>query len=172
MSQSNLTTVVKNNNVESIEIVFKELDEPQLSKTILIILSVILSVLCILGYFGIVWFERFGSDLKRICINRIMSSLSWTIIVWYIAVQPLDILLYFYRPLPELFCLCFSLVKHTLIVQCILFYDSIIIVRFVLIFCLKAPQNFKDDFWYCFINIYIVIFRLLAKVMCFLNDLV
>ena len=161
MSQNNLTPAVKNNSYESNEIFFKELDEPRLSKTIFITISVILSVLCILGYFGIVWFERFGSDLKRIAINRIMSSLSWTVIVWYIAAQPLDICLYFYRPLPELFCFGLSLLKHALIVQCILFYDSIIIVRFVLIFCLKAPQNFKDDFWYCYINFGIIIFRLL-----------
>ena len=159
---------MNNVSVDYNEMLFKEFDKPRWSKTILTIISVILSVLCILGYFGIVWFERFGSDLKRICINRIISSLCWTTILWYILVQPFQIFLVFYRPLPDIFCFCLLLVKLTLLMQTILFYDSIIIVKFILIFCLKSPQNFRDDFWYCFINLVITIFRLIKKVMCFL----
>ena len=77
LSTNHLKTVLNNSNEDYNEIFFKELDAPRLSKHILIVISVILSVLCIFGYLGIIWFERFGSDLKRICINRIMSSLCW-----------------------------------------------------------------------------------------------
>ena len=141
------------------EMYFKELDAPRLSKNIVITLSVILPVLCVFGYLGIIWFERFGSDLKRICINRLISSLCWTIILWFILAHPLAIFLYFYRPLPEFFCFYLVFLNQTVLVQCILFYDAIIIVRFVLIFYLKNPQNFHDDFWYCYINIVTVMSR-------------
>ena len=162
LSENSLTSAMKNSSVNSNEMFFKELDEPRLSKTIFIVMSVILSLLCIVGFFGIIWFERFDSDLKRVCINRIISSLSWTDIFWFTVVQPIDIFLYFYRPIPELFCFCHLLLKNILALQGMLFYDSIIIVRFILIFCLKSPINFQDDFWYCFINISIANFRLLA----------
>jgi hypothetical protein len=68
--------------------------------------------------------------------------------------------------MPEIFCLSFLLLKNYLVVQCILFFDAIIILRFVLIICMKSPQNFQDDFWYSFINIQIAIFRFLKKVVC------
>ena len=149
------TSALRNND----EMFFKELDAPQLSKNILITLSAVLPVLCVFGYLGIIWFERFGSDLKRICINRIMSSLCWTIIFWFIFVHPLDIIVYFHRPIPEFFCFYQVFLNQTLLLQCIWFYDAIAIVRFVLIFYRKNPQNFHDDFWYCFINIVTVISR-------------
>ena len=141
------------------EMYFKEFDAPRLSKHICITLSAILPVLCVFGYLGIIWFERFGSDLKRIFINKILSSLCWTVIFWFIFVHPLDIFIYFYRPLPDIICLYLIFLSPTVLVQCILFYDAIIIVRFLLIFCLKNPQNFYDDFWCCFINIVTVISR-------------
>ena len=159
LSTNHPSAVLNYSNVDYNEIFFKELDAPRLSKHILITISVILSVLCIFGYLGIIWFERFGSDLKRICINKILSSLCWTIILWFILVHPMTLFLYSYRPVPEFFCFYLLFLNQTLVLECILFFDAIIIVRFVLIFCLKSPQNFYDDFWYCFINIVTVISR-------------
>ena len=159
LSANHFTTLLNYSNVDYNEIFFKELDAPRLSKHILIAISVILSGLCIFGYLGIIWFERFGSDLKRICINKILSSLCWTVIFWFIFVHPLNFFLYSYRPVPDFFCFYLLFLNQTLVTECILLFDGIIIVRFVLIFYLKNPQNFHDDFWYCFINIVTVISR-------------
>ena len=84
-SENHLITM-NNVSVDYNEMLFKEFDKPRWSKTILTIISVILSVLCILGYFGIVWFERFGSDLKRICLyqqNYLISLLDNNPLVYF-----------------------------------------------------------------------------------------
>jgi hypothetical protein len=39
------------------------------------------------AYFGIIWFENFGSDKKRTVINKLISSLSSVLIVWNVTVQ-------------------------------------------------------------------------------------
>jgi hypothetical protein len=112
-----------------------------------------------LAFVGIIWFERFGSDLKRIFINRIVTSVAWSSMSWYILVQTTDMCLYFYRPLPELICFTNLVVRNTIIVQTILFFDSIVVVRYVAIFWMKDPENFKDDFWFRFVNCWIVSYR-------------
>jgi hypothetical protein len=38
-----------------------------------------------------------------------------------------------------------------------IFLDAIIIVRYLLIFWIKNPENFKDDFWSHFVNIWTVV---------------
>jgi hypothetical protein len=155
-------------NLDINQYYFKGLDEFRLSKILWIVTSINLSLMSILTSVGIIWFERFGSDRKRICINRIISSVSWATLAWYILVQPADIFLYFYRPLPEWYCFGKLILQNALVLQYVLFYISIIVIRYCLIFCLKNPENFQDDFWYCFLNIWIVTFRLqFQKVVCY-----
>ena len=43
----------------------------------------ILLVLTSAAAFGIIWFERFGSDLKRMFTNKMVSSICWSILAWY-----------------------------------------------------------------------------------------
>ena len=45
----------------------------------------------------------------------------------------------------------------------LLFFDAIIIVRYMYIFVLKNPAAFHDDFWYSFINIWIKSFSLIFQ---------
>ena len=108
---------------------FSGLDEPRLSKWFLLTLSTLLSICNIVASLGIVWFERFGSDNKRIFGNKIVASISWAVIAWYVLVQPFEILLYFVRPLPEEFCYFSLILKNGLVVEYILFYDAIVVVR-------------------------------------------
>ena len=129
------------------------------SKLIAVFAAVLLMSLNSLALVGIIWFERFGSDLKRIFINRIVTSVAWSSMSWYILVQTTDMFLYFYRPLPELICFTNLVVRNTIIVQTILFFDSIVVVRYVAIFWMKDPENFKDDFWFRFVNCWIVSYR-------------
>ena len=37
--------------------------------------------------FGIIWFERFGSNLKRTFLNKMVSALCWTCFEWFFIVQ-------------------------------------------------------------------------------------
>jgi hypothetical protein len=45
--------------------------------------ALLLMALNTLAFLGIIWFEKFGSDLKRIFINRIVTSVAWSAIAWY-----------------------------------------------------------------------------------------
>jgi hypothetical protein len=50
------------------------------------------------GY-GIIWYERYGSDKKRILVNRLLTSLCWTGIELYTVIIPLDIVRYVTGPM-------------------------------------------------------------------------
>ena len=140
------------------EIIFSGLDQSRPSKWIFIILSIILSLSNIFASFGIIWFERFGSDNKRIFANKVVSSISWAVIVWYLFVQPFEIVLYLFRPFSKEFCFLSLILKNGLVLQFILFYDSIVVVRYFLIFWMRNPENFKDDFWARFLNLWTTFF--------------
>ncbi len=67
------------------------------SKLIAVFAAVLLMSLNSLAFVGIIWFERFGSDLKRIFIDRIVTSVAWSSMSWYILVLTTDMFLYFYQ---------------------------------------------------------------------------
>lgn len=86
-------------------------------KTTSIAITVILmAILVPIGY-GIIWYEKYGSDKKRILVNRLLTSLCWTGIVVDIMVTPLDMLRYFYGPLPVQLCYFQLILKNVLNVQ-------------------------------------------------------
>ena len=68
--------------IEQQDDLFKELFENRTSKIIGVLFAVPMSFLICFAAYGIIWFERFGSDLKRIFINKMVSSVCWSIISW------------------------------------------------------------------------------------------
>jgi hypothetical protein len=139
---------------------FQGLFENRPSKIAGVTLASCLTVITVLATSGIIWFERFGSDLRRIFINRMVSSVCWSILAWFLFIQIPDLTMYFYRPFPEVFCFVHLILRNIIVSQILLFFDAIIVVRYVLIFWLKNPLSFHDDFWYRFVNIWVVIYRL------------
>jgi len=138
---------------------FKVVFEDRPLKTICVFLSfVFLLLMCCLTA-GIIWFEHCGSDLKRIFINRIVSSVCWAVLEGYLLFQIPDLFLYFYRPLPSWICYIQIILRHALVIQLLLLLDSIIIVRYLFIFWLNNPLRFDDEFWCIFVNIWIFGFR-------------
>ena len=92
-------------------------------KTTSIAITVILmAILVPIGY-GIIWYEKYGSDKKRILVNRLLTSLCWTGIVVDIMVTPLDMLRYFYGPLPVQLCYFQLILKNVLNVQGPILYN-------------------------------------------------
>ena len=77
----------------------------------------------ILSGYGIIWYEKYGSDKKRILVNRLLTSLCWTGIVVDIMVTPLDMLRYFYGPLPVQLCYFQLILKNVLNVQGPILYN-------------------------------------------------
>ena len=54
--------------------------EDNLSKIASLVFSLLASVLLFPLLFGIVWFERFGTDFRRNLNNRLMSAIIWRLI--------------------------------------------------------------------------------------------
>ena len=115
-----------------------------------------ISCLCV----GIIWFEQFGSDQKRILMNKLVSAFCWAVLSSFVLVVLPDLLLYFYRPYPVWFCYLLVIVKQVLVVHMFLLLDAIIVARYAFIFWLKDPLSFDDKFWSLFVNICILIFGL------------
>jgi hypothetical protein len=138
---------------------FQGLFENRHSKIAGVTLASCLTLITVLATSGIIWFERFGSDLRRIFINRMVSSVCWSILAWFLFIQIPDLTMYFYRPFPEAFCFVHLILRNIIVSQILLFFDVIIVVRYILIFWLKNPLSFHDDFWFRFVNIWVVLYR-------------
>jgi hypothetical protein len=91
---------------------FDGLFETRPSKIAVVVFASLLTVVTILATYGIIWFEHFGSDLKRIFINKMVSSVCWTIMVWSMTIKIPDLIMYFYRPFPEKFCYLHLIFKN------------------------------------------------------------
>ena len=132
-------------------------------KTVSIIFCIILSILIGCAGYGIIWYEKFGTDLKRTLINRLLSSLCWNGIAYLILVLPLDVARYFVGPFNTKFCLVILLVKYVLNSHTSLFLLAVAISRYLYIFYLKNPAQFQDPFWQMFVNIWIVSCSILSQ---------
>ena len=64
------------------ENLFNAVFENEGMKVFCVIIAAILSLLISAAAYGIIWFERFGSDMKRIYTNKMVSSICWSILVW------------------------------------------------------------------------------------------
>jgi len=108
--------------------------------------------------FGIVWFERFGSDKKRTILNMLISEVIWTFIVALALVQIPDLVRFTLGPLPRTVCFLLLLLRNYLACTIVLLFTSTSVSRFVFIFCLKNPAAFQDDFWFRFSSLVIHLF--------------
>ncbi len=142
------------------EINFDVLFENRPSKIIGAIFCIILSFFTFTSVYGIIWFEKYGSDLKRIFINRIVSSMSWNSLLWLIVVHIPELFWFFYQPFPENYCLINLFLRNVFFNQIVLYSDAIVIARYIFIFWMKNPLSFQDAFWHIFVSIWITVFRL------------
>jgi hypothetical protein len=132
--------------------------------TVALIFSSISSIILLPFLLGIAWRERYGgSDVKRVVINNIIGSTVWTIIIYFMTVQPLEIFRYLFGPLPESFCFFFNVLKDTLTLQMNLLFDCVIVIRYLFIFKLKNPGAFYDGFWTAFVLAWISGFCLITQ---------
>jgi len=138
---------------------FKAVFEDRPLKYIGVFLSFVLMICLAFLTAGIIWFEHFGSDLKRIFMNRCVSSVCWIVLEGQILFQVPDLLLYFYRPFPVWICYIQVILRNAVVLQVSLLLVAMIIARYVFIFWLKNPLNFDDRFWCTIVNSTIFLFR-------------
>ena len=83
---------------------FEELFEPKISKTIFMAISVVLNLFCVALCFCVIWYERYGLDVKRTIMNQLFSKLCWTGIEFILFITLPEWLRFFYGPFPRLPC--------------------------------------------------------------------
>lgn len=137
-------------------ITFDDVRSVSLIKTVCIVFSWTSAGILILLFYGIIWYERFGSDNNRTLINKLVSSVCWTIIEWFVFGQLPDSFIYVAKRLPKEFCFLHLLLKRSCSSQILILFDVMIVIRFLMIFKLKNPAAIKDDFWIIYLNIWVV----------------
>jgi len=147
---------------------FQELFENRPSKILSVIFSAVVAFLLIILVYGIAWHEHFGSDKKRTMINKLASSLCWTWFEWVILIQFPDMVRYIFGPFPHQLCYFQLALKNAIFTQALLYFDGIIITRYIFIFWLKNPTVFQDDFWNLLINIWIFGFVHIIQIIYYL----
>ncbi len=138
----NLTDIQKTNSTAA-ENFFEVVFENRISKFISVFLSIVFSFVLVLCFYGVIWFEKYGSDKKRTLINKLMASICWSSIAYCVIVQFPETFLYIYGPLPVPFCSIHLMNKRALVAQLLVFFDAIIIARYAFIFWLKNPSAFQ-----------------------------
>jgi hypothetical protein len=145
-SEKNFCSVFEHNQFKIISVIFASMFTP----------------ICVILLYGIIWFEKFGTDHKRTLNNKLLSSVCWTLI-YGLVVCCLDIIRYVIGPLPSQMCFITVIAKNAIKTQIVLFYDAILVTRYVFIFWIKNPGGVDDDFWCRFLSIWIVSFSTLLN---------
>ena len=114
-------------------------------------------------WFTVIWFEHFGSDVKRTIVNRLVSSVCWSTIGYFMFPQMVDIARYIVGPLPAGLCTFNLFIKNVLTLQILFFFDASIVMKYVSIFWLKNPIRLQDEFWDIFIYVWVILFSFLGQ---------
>ena len=104
---------------------------------------------------GMIWFDKYGSDNRRTFLNRLYESFRIVVLEMILVLQLTEIFRFMYGPMPRIFCFLKTLARTSYTFQILFYLDAIAITRYVLIFCLKNPVAFQDEFWNMFFGIWI-----------------
>jgi len=125
--------------------------------------SLVMIPVQLFAFFGLIWYEHNASDLTRVFINRMVTSVSWSAMAWIVLVQTPEMLRHIFGPFPVLLCRVQFVAKNATLIQIVLFYDAMVVVRYLSIFVLKNPLEFQNEFWTFFVNVAVVFFSLASQ---------
>ena len=134
-------------NASGTEDFFEELYANRPSKIAILMASCLLTVVNVFLLYGIIWFERYGADLKRTLVDKSIASLCWCELVAETIWFGLNFLRYVMGPLPPSVCWIKTGFVYTNGMVQLLFVDVYLITRYLYIFVLKNPASVEDDFW-------------------------
>ena len=126
---------------------FEMLYLPRPSKFIITATAFVLVSVNLLLLYGVIWFERFGSDLKRTLINKFVASICWATSVIVVFGHGLTLTRFIFGPLPKSVCWTRTLFLSSAVTSILIFMDGILAAKFFYVFVLKNPAAMQDDFW-------------------------
>ncbi len=88
--------------------------ENGISKFSCITLSIFLSFLVLPLLYGIIWYEKFGTDLKRTLINQLFGSICWYLLISIVILQfPVTIRFMFQKSFHHVICATLDFIATT-----------------------------------------------------------
>ena len=157
-----------NLTVSKMDNLYAEFTENRSSKVLCVIFSSLSAPLVALLFYGIAWYEQYGSDHRRTLINKLVSSQCWAVIQYFLLSQSADVLDYIVGALSEQVCLFQLIFKNALKTQVLLFIDMGLFIQYLFIFWLKNPAGINDDFWSLFLTMWIAGFSYIFYFVYFL----
>lgn len=149
---------------------FSGLYQNRPSKFILIAVSILFSFANVVMSWGIIWYERFGSDNRRTLMNKLVSSVSIRMMEWMLVCQIGDAARYSLGPLPVFYCGFLAVVKSSVRLQVVLLTDAMFLTKYIFVFHLKNPSAVTEDFWATFINLLVSAFGNIFSTTLFFLD--
>ena len=63
----------------------------------------------------------------------------------------------------------FCFFEQVFTVATMLLHDSVVLIRYVMIFCLKNPGSLEDHFWNFYINLWIHVLAVISQIVYFFS---
>lgn len=105
--------------------------------------AILLVLFVATSLYSIIWYERYGCDLKRTLGNRLLSLVCWIWIEMFVTSFTFEVFMYLSGHYTTVICSFHIYLKNVYAIQGLLIMDGIIISRYVLIFILKSPGTFQ-----------------------------
>lgn len=134
---------------------FNGLFESRPSKVMYMTISIYLMILSSVLCYSVIWYERFGQDAKRTIINQLFALHCCTAIEFVLMVTLPEWIRFISGPGPKLLCWIHLIIKNWFVTKILLIQTGMIVSRYACIFWLKNPSAFNDEFWCCFITIWV-----------------
>ena len=136
---------------------FNELYSDTILKKVTMVFYFAGSIFGLLLEFGIIWYERNGNHRYRTVINQLFSTISWLVVSYILTVYIPEGIRYLIGPLDATYCDVHNLLKNFISNCIVLTLDSIIILRYIIIFKWKSLVVVNDDLIACFLQLTILI---------------
>ena len=136
---------------------FEELYSDTNLKRITIIFFFAGTILSIIFETGIIWYERNGDHSYRTVLNQLFSTISWFVICYTFLVYIPEGIRYLIGPLNQTWCGIHTFVKNFLVCCFLLASDSIVSLRYLLIFKWTRISVFDDNFLATFLQLSILV---------------
>jgi len=144
------------NRLNSSENFFPILLDNNPPKLLYVIFSILSVITFVPLYSSMIWYQKFGNEHKQTLINQLTAFMGWIIIFFLLFILPGSICIALASPLPGWFCHIQIVLRNTATTALIVTLDFIMLIKYAYIFWLKNPGAVHEDFWNCFLTLWII----------------
>ena len=99
----------------------------------------------IFGPMSVIWYERNCGNRFRTIINQMFAATHWYLLLYTLFVYIPDGIRFLSGPYGEMFCNVHGCIRNVLWTSLLLTVDSMLVLRYVFVFCMKNFADVNDD---------------------------